>query len=233
MVYKLLPNRTTRTRYVKRDGDGTSTSSFTTITYTAPTAILATCKTINNEAAAILLKTTRQLLPGAGPTDHYSFRSGTAPRMETELSALDILGAPKGPIKAAIDWYTYVQMSPSADFDAFSASRGYDASSLLQEYEYVMEDGTFEGGVRRLLNFIRKSGCMLYIRRTNVSLSNFSFPRTRRSFLRTCQGAHPSRTFDIAVSKCTRNFTEMIEAVEAFGRDLGSCTPHTRYSCQD
>jgi hypothetical protein len=124
MVYKLLPNRTTRTRYVKRDSDGTSTSSFTTITYTAPTAILATCKAINNEAAAILLKTTQQLLPGAGAgaTDEYSFRSGTAPRMETEISALDILGAPKGPIKAAIDWYTCVQMSPSADFDTFSAS---------------------------------------------------------------------------------------------------------------
>jgi hypothetical protein len=66
---------------------------------------------------------------------------------------------------------------------------------------------------------------MLHIRRTNVSLSNFSFPRTRGSFLRTCRDAHPSRTFDIAVSKGTRNITEMIEAVEVFGRDLGSCTP--------
>ncbi|KAH6866441.1 hypothetical protein BKA58DRAFT_422182 [Alternaria rosae] len=51
-VCKFLPNRTIRTRYVKRSSDGTPESSFTLITYTAPTAILATYKTVNNEAAA-------------------------------------------------------------------------------------------------------------------------------------------------------------------------------------
>ncbi|KAI4941115.1 hypothetical protein J4E86_010617 [Alternaria arbusti] len=102
MMYELLPNRTIRTRYVKRSSDGTTESSFTIITYTAPTAILATCKTINSEAATILLKTTQQLLPGR-VVERFPYLTGTAPKIEAEIPAFYILSARKGVVKAAID----------------------------------------------------------------------------------------------------------------------------------
>ena len=222
MVYELLPNRTIRTRYVKRSSDGTSESSFTIISYVPPTAILTTCKTVHNEAAAVIRKTTQQLLPG-GVIEQPPFVAGTAPKIETEISALPILGAPKGIIKAALDWCFCYQTPWKTNCDTFLAYRGFDISSLLKDYGYSMEDGTFEEGVFRLLYFIRKAGYMLHLRRTSVTLSGFAFG----SVLAYYYEAHPSRTFHIAVTKATEieSFPRTAKAVMDFGRALGLSNP--------
>jgi len=141
MMYELLPNRTIRTRYVKRSSDGTTESSFTIITYTAPTAILATCKTINSEAATILLKTTQQLLPGR-VVERFPYLTGTAPKIEAEIPAFYILSARKGVVKAAIDWYACLQTTSSSDFNTFLNSHGYNMFSLLEKHGYMTEGGT-------------------------------------------------------------------------------------------
>ncbi|KAI4645322.1 uncharacterized protein J4E79_010859 [Alternaria viburni] len=224
MVYELLPNRTTRTRYVKRSSDGTTESSFTLINHEPPTAILTTCKTVHNEAAAVIRKTTQQLLPG-GVIEQPPFVAGTAPKIETEISALPILGAPKGIIKTVIAWSSCIRTTSSVNFDTFLASRGYDMSPLLKEYGYSIQSGTFEEGVFRLLYFIREAGYVLHLRRTDPSLSGFTFQDGHRSRLK----AHPSRTFHVAVAKGAGNegYKEDYEAVKEFSRALGSCD-HTR-----
>jgi len=221
MVYELLPNRTIRTRYVKHSSDGTTESSFTIITYTAPTAILATCKTINNEAAAILLKTTQQIVPGAGAIEQSPFFTGIAPRVETDILALPILEAPKGLIKASIEWYSCIHNSPSTKFDTFLASHGYDVSTLLKEYGYIMEDDTSEEAVRCLLNFIRKSGYLLRIWHNNSSVGSLSFKRYDDDLVEVDR----SRTFHVAVTKGARVNLDTVVAIERLGRALGPCDP--------
>lgn len=222
MVYELLPNRTIRTRYVKHSSDGTPESSFTIISYVPPTAILTTCKTVHNEAAAVIRKTTQQLLPG-GVIEQPPFVAGTAPKIETEISALPILGAPKGIIKAALDWCFCYQTPWKTNCDTFLAYRGFDMSSLLKDYGYSMEDGTFEEGVFRLLYFIRKAGYMLHLRRSSRSLNGYNFSSKFGEFYR----AHPSRTFHVAVTQGTETagVENTVEAVRDFGRALGSCNP--------
>ncbi|KAI4610080.1 uncharacterized protein J4E87_010916 [Alternaria ethzedia] len=220
MVYELLPNRTTRTRYVKRSNDGTTESSFTLINHEPPTAILTTCKTVHNEAVAVVRKTAQQLLPG-GVVEQPPFVTGTAPKIETEISALPILGAPEGIIKAALAWCSCIQATSSSDFETFLASRGYDMSSLLRDYGYSMDNGTFEEGVFRLLYFIRKAGYVLHLRRTDPSLSGFVFQHGYQNLFE----AHPSRTFQVAVAKGaeTEGYDEDQEAVTEFGRAFGLC----------
>lgn len=71
----------------------------------------------------------------------------------------------------------------------------------------MMEYGALEEGVRRLLNFMRKSGCVLHIRCTNPSLSG------------------PSREFHVSVTHRARDTVTRIQAAEEFLRAIGLWIP--------
>jgi hypothetical protein len=204
MVYSLLPNRTIRTRYVKESIDGTTTSSFTIIAYTAPTAVLATCKAIKKEATDVIFKTVRQLLPGPDSLELNPFITGITPRIESDPTSLLILGARKGPIKATLKWYSCLQTSQYADFEASLPGCWYDMYSLLAKHGYAMEDGTRGEGVRTLVNLVRKSGCILRIRRNSSWLSNSL-----------------SHTFHITLTTGGDTHTDTRTAVDQFGKRIG------------
>ncbi|CAN9200653.1 unnamed protein product [Alternaria alternata] len=93
MIYKLMPNYTFRTRYVKRNSNGDTTT------------MLATCKMIKNEAEAIILKTTLQMHPARVVTDQDPPLDVITPRIEADTRALYFLGADKGPVKTISEWY--------------------------------------------------------------------------------------------------------------------------------
>ncbi|KAI4667837.1 uncharacterized protein J4E88_010089 [Alternaria novae-zelandiae] len=176
MVYSLMPNRTIHTRYVNSSEDGTTTNSFTLITYTAPTAILATCKTINNEATDIIHKTTQQLLPGQNAMEIAPFITSVTPRIETDASSLRVIGDEKGPIRATFDWFATLRTEDYDDFDASLPRYAYDAHDFLVRHGYMMEGGTLGESVRHLVNFIRKSGLLFRTRRrTTWVLDNRSY----------------------------------------------------------
>jgi hypothetical protein len=204
MVYKLLPNRTIRTRYVKESIDGTTTSSFTIITYTAPTAVLATCKAIKKEATDVIFKTARQFLPNPDSIELNPFLTGITPRTETDSTSLLILGARKGPVKATLKWYSCIQKSRYADFEASLPGCWYDMYSLLAKHGYAIEGGTLGEAVRNLVNLVRKSGCMLRLRRNNSWLSNSL-----------------SHTFQIALTTGGDIHTDTRTAVDQFGKRIG------------
>lgn len=170
-----MPNHTIRVRYVNFSEDRMTTNSFTLITYTAPTAILATCKTINNEATDIILKTTQQLLPGQNAMEIAPFITGVTPRIETDASSLRIIGDEKGPIRAMFDWFSTLRTEDYDDFDASLPRYTYDAYDFLTSHRYIMEGGTLGESVRHLVNFIRKSGLLFRTRRrTTLVLDNRS-----------------------------------------------------------
>jgi hypothetical protein len=164
MIYKLMPNYTFRTRYVKRNSNGDTTSSFTIIRYTAPTAMLATCKMIKNEAEAIILKTTLQMHPARVVTDQDPPLDVITPRIEADTRALYFLGADKGPVKTISEWYPRIQTNQHTKFAAAFPKCTYDICSLLTKHGYVMEGGTLGEAARTLVNFVRKSGYILHIR---------------------------------------------------------------------
>jgi hypothetical protein len=160
MVYELLPNKTIRTEYIKEDYPN-ETTTFTLITHTAPTPILATCKEIKNEASKIILKTTSHLLPYLSTSASGSGATGAAPRIETDCMGLSLLGARNNLFAAIMDWYGALQIDPHTGFELTLLSYGYELRNFLAEHVYSIKDGTPEEGTRRLLNFGRKAGCAL------------------------------------------------------------------------
>lgn len=164
MIYKLMPNYTFRTRYVKRNSNGDTTSSFTIIRYTAPTAMLATCKMVKNEAEAIILKTTQRLHPIRVNESHIYLMGFITPRIEVDTRALYFLGAEKGPFKKISEWYSRIQTNQHTKFEAAFPTCTYDICSLLTKHGYVMKGGTLEEAARALVNFVRKSGYYFHIR---------------------------------------------------------------------
>jgi hypothetical protein len=86
MLYERLPNRTIRTKCSKMDDNG-DVSSFTLITDTAPTPILATCKTIKDEASKIILKTAQALSPCPTLATPGLRFAGAAPRIEIDCAS--------------------------------------------------------------------------------------------------------------------------------------------------
>ncbi|RYN47762.1 hypothetical protein AA0118_g12115 [Alternaria tenuissima] len=169
MIYKLMPNYTFRTRYVKRNSNGDTTSSFTIIRYTAPTAMLATCKMIKDEVEAIILKTRLQIHPIRVDESHIPLLGSITPRIEADARALYFLGAEKGPVNTISEWYSRIQTNQHTKFEAAFPTCTYDICSLLTKHGYVMEGGTLEEAARSLVNFVRKSGYYFHIRREGAA----------------------------------------------------------------
>jgi len=199
MIYKLMPNYTFRTRYVKRNSNGDTTSSFTIIRYTAPTAMLATCKMIKNEAEAIILKTTLQMHPARVVTDQDPPLDVITPRIEADTRALYFLGAEKGPVNTISEWYSRIQTNQHTKFEAAFPTCTYDICSLLTKHGYVMEGGTLEEAARSLVNFVRKSGYYFHIRR---------------------EGAAYNRILAVALTKGANVETGTTIALDAFGNSV-------------
>ncbi|CAN9375381.1 unnamed protein product [Alternaria alternata] len=199
MIYKLMPNYTFHTRYVKRNSNGDTTSSFTIIRYTAPTAMLATCKMIKDEAEAIILKTRLQIHPIRVDESHIPLLGSITPRIEADTRALYFLGAEKGPVNTISEWYSRIQTNQHTKFEAAFPTCTYDICSLLTKHGYVMEGGTLEEAARALVNFVRKSGYYFHIRR---------------------EGAAYNRILAIALTKGANVETGTTIALDAFGNSV-------------
>ncbi|KAG9196136.1 hypothetical protein G6011_1257 [Alternaria panax] len=111
----------TKLRFM-RNSEGATTSSFTIITYTAPTVMLATCKIVKNEFEAIIPKTTQQFLPGQDFSELGPAITGIAPRIETDGPALHILGAQWGLIKVIFHSGTHVSGTSSTPIAGLNRS---------------------------------------------------------------------------------------------------------------
>jgi len=159
MVYELLPNVTRRINFTKME-NGTMTSSFSLITTaTVSTAILATSHQIKEEAHSILAKTAEQLSGAV-----LSFSRGPAPRIESDIRALEILGASKGLIMKLL----------SAEYHTGSDSGQFDAQSMekyLAKEGYTCENGTQEDGLQELNHFAQYAAKSFLHQRAKIKVA--------------------------------------------------------------
>jgi hypothetical protein len=153
MIYERLPFRTVRSEFVESI-PGIAARSFTLISFSAPTAVLATCQTVYAEARVILGKRIDQQLHALVPNILY-------PRIEANPDALVDLSRGYGLFEATKDYLRYVRNGHAHHPHLNDIMAKLETHIRVHLPRYRLSSGTLEQVVTRMLAFVRKT-CLCF-----------------------------------------------------------------------
>jgi len=159
-VYEIIPHRTVRHEFVNTK-KGMVVSSFALITSSVQMAVLATCRTINEEAKPIIQKKIDNLLDEHTKRDLYTPPPGVLyPRIEADCEALEVMSSGYGLFHAITNYFALLR-SGRARSDCEEGLNYFRLHGPPSLQRYQPKDGFSWEGLEQMVTFIRQAALRL------------------------------------------------------------------------